>query len=199
MVMTDPPQHTRYRKLVNTGFTPRMVRRMDEVMRLRTDIILDRICEQGSADFVLDVAAELPLMAIADIIGVPDEDRHRLLDWSNRTIGGSDPEYQDPVDADGSEGDHSSTYETAMVEMAMYAHGLTDQKRAEPEDDLWTVLSSATVTLDDRTGPLLHLAAGGRQRDDPQRHLAGPDGLHGPPRPVGHRGRDTRDDRGGGG
>ena len=70
MVMTDPPQHTRYRKLVNTGFTPRMVRRMEDVMRLRTTIILDRICEQGTADFVLDVAAELPLMAIADIIGL---------------------------------------------------------------------------------------------------------------------------------
>jgi cholest-4-en-3-one 26-monooxygenase len=142
MVMTDPPQHTRYRKLVNTGFTPRMIRRMDEVMQLRTSIILDRICESGSADFVIDVAAELPLMAIADIIGVPDEDRHMLLDWSNRTIGGSDPEYQD----EGTGDDHGATYE-----MAMYAHELTDRKRAEPADDLWTVLTTATVTLDDGT------------------------------------------------
>lgn len=150
MVMTDPPQHTRYRKLVNTGFTPRMVRRMEEVMRLRTNIILDRICEQGSADFVLDVAAELPLMAIADIIGVPDEDREQLLDWSNRTIGGSDPEYQDEPTGD-EDSDHSTTYESAMIEMAFYAHGLTDQKRTQPEDDLWTVLTTATVTLDDGT------------------------------------------------
>ena len=147
MVMTDPPQHTRYRKLVNTGFTPRMVRRMEDVMRLRTTIILDRICEQGTADFVLDVAAELPLMAIADIIGVPDNERHLLLDWSNRTIGGSDPEYMD----EGAEENHSSTYEKAMIEMATYAHGLSDRKRTEPEDDLWTVLTSATVTLDDGT------------------------------------------------
>tara|TARA_B110000438_G_scaffold132144_1_gene128214 strand:- start:804 stop:2096 length:1293 start_codon:yes stop_codon:yes gene_type:complete len=150
MVMTDPPQHTRYRKLVNTGFTPRMVRRMNEVMRLRTEIILDRICEKGSADFVLDVAAELPLMAIADIIGVPDEDRHLLLDWSNRTIGGSDPEYQDEPSGDGSS-TGNSTYETAMIEMAMYADNLTSRKRSQPEDDLWTVLTSATVTLDDGT------------------------------------------------
>ena len=147
MVMTDPPQHTRYRKLVNTGFTPRMIRRMEEVMELRTSIILDRICESGSADFVVDVAAELPLMAIADIIGVPDEDRHMLLEWSNRTIGGSDPEYQDTGTGD----DHGATYEAAMIEMAMYAHELTDRKRAEPADDLWTVLTTATVTLDDGT------------------------------------------------
>jgi cytochrome P450 len=147
MVMTDPPQHTRYRKLVNTGFTPRMIRRMEEVMELRTSIILDRICESGSADFVVDVAAELPLMAIADIIGVPDEDRHKLLDWSNRTIGGSDPEYQDEDTGD----DHGATYETAMIEMAMYAHELTERKRAVPADDLWTVLTTATVTLDDGT------------------------------------------------
>jgi cytochrome P450 len=147
MVMTDPPQHTRYRKLVNTGFTPRMIRRMEEVMELRTSIILDRICESGSADFVVDVAAELPLMAIADIIGVPDEDRHMLLEWSNRTIGGSDPEYQD----EGTGDDHGATYEAAMIEMAVYAHELTDRKRAEPADDLWTVLTTATVTLDDGT------------------------------------------------
>lgn len=149
MVMTDPPQHTRYRKLVNTGFTPRMVRRMDEVMRLRTDIILDRICATGDADFVVDVAAELPLMAIADIIGVPDDDRHLLLDWSNRTIGGSDPEYQDVVDREDEDSEHRSTYEAAMIEMAMYAHGLSDQRREDPRDDLWTRLTTAQVTLDD--------------------------------------------------
>jgi cholest-4-en-3-one 26-monooxygenase len=89
-------------------------------------------------------------MAIADIIGVPDEDRHLLLDWSNRTIGGSDPEYQDQPSGDGSS-EHGSTYETAMIEMAMYADGLTGRKRSQPEDDLWTVLTSATVTLDDGT------------------------------------------------
>ena len=151
MVMTDPPQHTRYRKLVNTGFTPRMVRRMEEVMRLRTDIILDRICSAGSADFVVNVAAELPLMAIADIIGVPDEDRHLLFDWSNRTIGGSDPEYQDPVDEEADDSDHRTTYDTAMIEMAIYAHGLSDQRRENPREDLWTTLTTARVTLDDGT------------------------------------------------
>jgi cholest-4-en-3-one 26-monooxygenase len=145
MVMTDPPQHTRYRKLVNTGFTPRMIRRLDSVMRTRTDLILDQICEAGEADFVTQVSAELPLMAIADILGVPDGDRKLLFDWSNRTIGGSDPEFSSDPSEPGGE------YEKAVIEMAMYAHELTERKRAEPADDVWTALTEARVTLDDGT------------------------------------------------
>ncbi|MGI9602546.1 MAG: cytochrome P450, partial [Acidimicrobiales bacterium] len=145
MVMTDPPQHTRYRKLVNSGFTPRMVRRLADTLRLRTTAILDRVCERGECDFVTDVAADLPLMAIADIIGVPQADRDKLFDWSNRTIGGSDPEYA----SEGSDADHGDSYESAMIEMAMYAHGLADDKRNQPADDLWTRLVTAEITLDD--------------------------------------------------
>ena len=145
MVMTDPPQHTRYRKLVNTGFTPRMIRRLDDMMRTRTDLILDQVCEVGEADFVTQVSAELPLMAIADILGVPDADRALLFEWSNRTIGGSDPEFAADPSQPGGE------YEKAVIEMAMYAHDLTDRKRAEPADDVWTALTEARVTLDDGT------------------------------------------------
>tara|TARA_Y100000588_G_scaffold306091_1_gene329633 strand:- start:2449 stop:3723 length:1275 start_codon:yes stop_codon:yes gene_type:complete len=145
MVMTDPPQHTRYRKLVNTGFTPRMIRRLEDVMRTRTDVILDRVCEAGEADFVTQVSAELPLMAIAEILGVPEADRNLLFDWSNRTIGGSDPEFSSDPDEPGGE------YEKAVIEMAMYAHDLTERKRAEPADDVWTRLTEARVTLDDGT------------------------------------------------
>ncbi len=143
MVMTDPPQHTRYRKLINTGFTPRMIRRLEHTMRTRTDVIIDRICEAGEADFVTQVSAELPLMAIADILGVPEKDRNLLLDWSNRTIGGSDPEFSsDPSKPSGE-------YEKAMIEMAIYAHELTERKRKEPSDDVWTALTEASVRLDD--------------------------------------------------
>ena len=144
MVMTDPPQHTRYRKLVNSGFTPRMVRRLEDTFRLRTTMILDQVTPLGTSDFVVDVAAELPLMAIAEIIGVPQEDRDKLFDWSNRTIGGQDEEYGD---SDVGEDE----YVGAMVEMAMYAHALTDEKRANPADDLWTRLTEAVVTMEDGT------------------------------------------------
>ena len=93
MVSTDPPQHTRYRKLVNSGFTPRMIRRLEDALRDKTNHILDRVTPNGECDFVVDVSAELPLLAIAEILGVPAEDRARLFDWSNRMIGSQDSEY----------------------------------------------------------------------------------------------------------
>ena len=152
MVMTDPPKHTTYRKLVNSGFTPRMVRRLEDAFRLRTTALLDEVTPKGECDFVTSIAAELPLMAIAEIVGVPQDDRDKLLDWSNRTIGGADEEYQtkkpSPADDLGIAGDFSDS-ESAMVEMAMYAHELTDRKRAEPADDLWTRLTEAVVTMED--------------------------------------------------
>jgi cholest-4-en-3-one 26-monooxygenase len=140
MVMTDPPQHTRYRKLVNTGFTPRMVRRLEAAFRLRTTALLDQVTPHGGCDFVTSIAAELPLMAIAEIVGVPQEDRDKLFDWSNRTIGGRDEEYNDGVEDDSM---------GAMMEMAMYAHELTERKREAPADDLWTQLTEAVVTMED--------------------------------------------------
>jgi cholest-4-en-3-one 26-monooxygenase len=142
MVMTDPPKHTSYRKLVNSGFTPRMVRRLEEAFRLRTTAILDRVTPLGECDFVTAIAAELPLMAIAEIVGVPTEERDKLFDWSNRTVGGQDEEYNE-----GDEDDSTN----AMIEMAMYAHDLTERKRADPADDLWTRLTEAVVTMEDGT------------------------------------------------
>lgn len=147
MVMTDPPKHTTYRKLVNSGFTPRMVRRLEDAFRLRTTALLDEVTPHGECDFVTSIAAELPLMAIAEIVGVPQEDRDKLLDWSNRTVGGQDEEYQSQETAP--EEDEFTESETAMVEMAMYAHELTERKRAEPSDDLWTRLTEAVVTMED--------------------------------------------------
>ena len=145
MVMTDPPQHTRYRKLVNRGFTPRMVRRLTDAFRLRTTSILDQITPLGGCDFVTSVAAELPLMAIAEIVGVPQEDRDKLFDWSNRSVGGSDDEFN----KDAAKGSNTADAYDAMLEMAIYAHGLTERKRQEPADDLWTRLTEAVVTMED--------------------------------------------------
>ncbi|MCQ3807236.1 MAG: cytochrome P450 [Acidimicrobiaceae bacterium] len=136
LAMTDPPGHTRYRKLVNRGFTPRVVHRLADAFRLRTTAILDRITPLGHCDFVTSVAAELPLIAIAEIVGVPLEDREQMFEWSNRAIGGSD--------------DHDDAY-AALFEMGIYAHGLTERKRLEPADDLWTKLTEAVVTMEDGT------------------------------------------------
>ena len=78
--------------------------------------------ERGECDFVVDVAAELPLQVIAEMIGVPHEDRHKLFEWSNRMIGSEDPEYI--VSAE--------EVQNAQIEMFMYANSLAQQRRAEP-------------------------------------------------------------------
>src|SRR5207253_6809216 len=88
-----PPMHTRYRLLVNEGFTPRRVSQLEETIRRQTNRIIDSVCEKGEADFVTEMSAELPLQVIADLLGVPQEDRHLVFDWSNRMIGSEDPEY----------------------------------------------------------------------------------------------------------
>src|ERR1700694_4437844 len=71
MLNMDPPMHTRYRLLVNKGFTPRMVSKLEEQMRERCTRIIDAVAEKGDCDFVTEVAAELPLQVIADVMGVP--------------------------------------------------------------------------------------------------------------------------------
>ena len=94
MLNMDPPLHTRYRRLVNKGFTPRMVRDLEQSIHRSADAIIDQVSATGKADFVTDLSAELPLQVIAELLGVPIEDRHKMFDWSNRMVGSEDPEYQ---------------------------------------------------------------------------------------------------------
>lgn len=144
MVMTDPPKHTQYRKLVNRGFTPKMVARLEHTMQLRTDLIIDRVIERGSCDFVVDMASELPLMAIADIVGVPMDDRRKMFQWTNEVLGSNDPEYA-------VEGRQKGDVSPGMISLFLYSRELAEKKRAEPGDDLWTRLIGATATMEDGT------------------------------------------------
>ena len=135
MLNMDPPLHTRYRLLINKGFTPRMVARLEKAMTTRATAIVDEICERGECDFVTDVAAELPLQVIADILGVPQEDRHLVFDWSNRLVGAADPEYQ-----------HGQEHAVnAAMELYAYAHDLASQRRESPKDDIVSILLKAEV------------------------------------------------------
>ena len=84
LIAMDPPEHTRYRKLVNHGFTPRMINALEPRIREMAVRILDRAIAKGSCDFVVDVAAELPVEVIAELIGVPNEDRHKIFEWTNQ-------------------------------------------------------------------------------------------------------------------
>ena len=80
--------------LASTGFTPRMVARLEPRVRAAAKDIVDQVAKKGSAEFVTSIAAELPLRVIADLLGVPQDDRHKLFEWSNRLIGFDDPEFQ---------------------------------------------------------------------------------------------------------
>jgi cholest-4-en-3-one 26-monooxygenase len=138
MLSMDAPDHTRYRSLVNRGFTPRMINMLHAPIRAMVTSILDRALEKGDCDFVTDVASELPLQVIAQMLGVPFEDRHKLFQWSNRMIGSEDSEYGvSPEEARG-----------AAIEMYMYSNELAKQRRGEPRDDIVTALLNADVNGD---------------------------------------------------
>ena len=94
MVDMDAPDHTRHRKIVSAGFTPRRIAELTEHVRGVCDDVIDKVCEQGSCDFVRDIAAPLPLNMIGDLLGVPEADRPDLLFWSETMLGSqgsSDP------------------------------------------------------------------------------------------------------------
>jgi cholest-4-en-3-one 26-monooxygenase len=139
MLMMDPPDHTRHRKLVNRGFTPKVIRSLEDHLREMSVRIIERaMADGGSCDFVVDVAAELPLEAIAEFLGVDRVDRHKLFDWSNRMIGSEDPEYAVTADAQ----------LDAQIQMFVYAHELGEARRGHPRDDIVSTLIHGEVDGD---------------------------------------------------
>ena len=93
MISTDPPRHTKLRSVVNRGFTPKVVARAEESVRHRARQIVDTIAPKGEIEFVSEVASVLPVAIICDMVGVPEADRPRLLDLTNRLLGGGDAEF----------------------------------------------------------------------------------------------------------
>ena len=131
MIMMDDPEHSRLRKIVARGFTPRAVERLRAELPSAHDESPPKPRQQGSGDFVRQVACELPLQAIAGLLGVPPEDRDKLFDWSNKMIGSDDPEFAD-YDA-----------LTSAGELMWYAMQLAARKAEEPGDDIVTTLIQA--------------------------------------------------------
>jgi cholest-4-en-3-one 26-monooxygenase len=135
MLNMDPPRHTAYRKIVATGFTPAIVRTLEPRVREIARKIVDDVAALGRCDFVARVAAELPLQVIAEMLGVPQEDRHRVFDWSNRLIGFDDPEFSTSLE-DGRQ---------AAAEMFAYAQGLALERKQHPRDDVISLLMQSEV------------------------------------------------------
>jgi cholest-4-en-3-one 26-monooxygenase len=128
----DAPQHTKLRRIVSKGFTPRSIAKLEDALRGRAERIVADAKAKGSGDFVTDVACELPLQAIAELLGIPQEDRLKIFDWSNQMVSYDDPEYElEPL--------------AASAEIVGYAWTMAEERRKCPMDDIVTKLVQADI------------------------------------------------------
>ncbi|MEV5833093.1 cytochrome P450 [Nocardia sp. NPDC052112] len=134
----DAPQHTKLRKIISRGFTPRVINGLKAELKTRAEAIVKEAVENGTGDFVTQVASELPLQAIAELIGIPQEDRRKVFTWSNDMTGYDDPESTaDPV--------------AASAEVLGYAYQMAAARKECPADDIVTKLIEADVDGDELT------------------------------------------------
>lgn len=141
MLNMDPPEHTKLRKIVNRGFTPRMINQLESHIRELANDIVDRIEGKDSFDFVTEVAAELPLEVIAELLGVPFEDRVKIFEWSNTMLSADDPELQPTPEAQ----------QQAAFEILDYANTLAAPRRVEPRDDIVSCSARTGTSWDRRS------------------------------------------------
>ncbi|WP_433209063.1 cytochrome P450 [Nocardia sp. CA-107356] len=132
MLNQDPPQHTKTRRIISKGFTPRAVESLRAALTERAARIVHEAKRTGRGDFVEQVACELPLQAIAELIGVPQDDRKKLFDWTNQMISYDDPEF---------DGNHHA----ATAEVMGYAWNMAEERRSCPADDIVTQLINADI------------------------------------------------------
>ena len=132
MIDTDPPDHTRLRNLVNRGFTPKAMRLLEDHFREVAHRLIAEAKAEGTLEFVEKVSSELPLVAIAELLGIPYEDRRKVFDWSNRMIGSTDPDYSGGAE----------DAQLAAAELYMYANQMAAERKIEPKNDLVTILIS---------------------------------------------------------
>jgi cytochrome P450 len=141
MINMDDPKHFRLRSIVSKGFTPKEITRVEGYVREKAASIIDRLLEQfpdKTCDFVDNVSAALPLEIICDMMGIPPEDNARILHWTNVILGAGDPDF-------------GGNYENLMnnaLEMFQYAQALGEDRRANPTDDITSVMMSAEVDGD---------------------------------------------------
>jgi methyl-branched lipid omega-hydroxylase len=128
----DPPRHTKHRNVVQAVFTPKMIRQKEENIRATVTTLINDVIEKGECDFVDDIAVELPLRVIADMLGVPQDDRRQLFEWTNtlsRAAATADPQLG----------------MGALIEIGGYMNALTAERKANPADDLVSRMIAAEV------------------------------------------------------
>jgi cytochrome P450 len=130
LLTIDPPDHTSYRALVSRSFTPGAVRRLEAHISDITRDVLDTVPLGQPIDFVDVVAARVPVIVIAELLGIPVEDREKFVEWSNAGIGAADPEF-------------APLRERAGLEQYAYFEDILSQRRVDPRDDLLSLLIGA--------------------------------------------------------
>jgi cytochrome P450 len=135
MINMDTPRHTKLRLLVNKGFTPRMVARVEEMVRQRAVAIVDRVAPLGECDFVNDIAAALPLEIICEMMGIPPTDYRRIYELTNTILGVGDPEFASTI----------PELMGAGMELFQFAQALGSERLAQPRDDITSALMHAEV------------------------------------------------------
>ncbi|MER5181351.1 cytochrome P450 [Streptomyces sp. NPDC002896] len=137
MLNMDPPEHTRVRQIVQRGFTPRAIRSLEDALRSRARSIVETALASagpdGSFDFVTNVACELPLQAIAELIGIPQEERTKIFDWSNQMVAYDDPEFAITEDVAAE----------AATELIGYAMNMAAARKECPAKDIVSQLVAA--------------------------------------------------------
>lgn len=127
----EPPEHTRIRLLVAKAFTPRHIENMRPKLEATTKQLIDNVINDGTADFVHDIAEPLPVIMIADLLGVPEDGRDNLRPWSAAIVKMYEQGYSDQEQAEAS---------TAARDFMAYIGELADERRTHPQDDLITAL-----------------------------------------------------------
>lgn len=149
MIETDPPEHTRLRRIVSPLFTPKMVDDYRGHARAVADRLLDRAVERGSFDWVRDICEMMPIRVFVDVFGAPESDADYLAKLANMLVAIDDPDLAPPREmyaaarARGYEPHHLPFSSPAALELFDYAQALCDARRAEPRDDLITRLVQA--------------------------------------------------------
>ncbi len=136
LINMDAPQHVRIRKIVTSVFTPRSVRRLLDSIAGHAAELVDKVVRADRFDAVGDLAAELPLLVLAELLGMPRADRRLLYRWSNQLVGFDDPEYG---------GGDIDAYRATMAEAFAYARRLAAARREQPTDDLVSRMANAEL------------------------------------------------------
>ncbi len=134
----DPPEHGEYRAIVSRKFTPRGVRELETQIDEITRKVLDSVTGRDRCDFVLDVSSKIPLAVIAELLGVPHEDWEQLFQWTNETIGGTDPEFQQGASV-------QETLDRARLGLFQYFSDMVAQRISRPTNDITSIVANAKV------------------------------------------------------